>query len=65
MNILITIAFVASIAAFVLAYRAYKKVTLALSVINNPQSRTVTIDHTDGRITVVKEPYGTELPRTE
>lgn len=65
MNILVTLAFILAFAAFVYAYLTHKKVKRILSVVDNPQSRTVTIDHTDGRITVLKEPYGaTSGPET-
>lgn len=48
-------AFVCSIVAMVLAYMTHRKVKQTFYIINNRNTRTVTVNHDDGNITVVKE----------
>lgn len=55
MNFLIALSFLFSLVALVLAVRAHLRMRAAVSVLESRSSRTVTIDHSDGRITVVKE----------
>lgn len=56
------LAFLVALAAFVLAYRAHSfakrahdTVAAVFHVMESRTSRTVTVDHTDGRVTIVKE----------
>lgn len=54
-NVLSSLALLISIGALCYAWRAYKLVSNTFHVLESRTSRTVTVDHSDGRITVVKE----------
>lgn len=53
---------VMSIVALVYANRARKEISRVISIIENGNYTTVTIDHTDGRITVLQRQYGSAPP---
>ena len=55
MNILISLAFLFSAAALWYAYTAHKLVRKTFHMLESRSTRTVCVDHTDGRITVIKE----------
>jgi hypothetical protein len=54
-DVLSSLALLISIGALCYAWRAYKVVSNTFHILESRSSRTVTVDHTDGRITVVKE----------
>lgn len=58
----IGISFVASIGALVYAYRAYSLAKKSFYIINNRNTRTVTVDMQDGKVTVIKEYKNENLP---
>lgn len=55
--------FLFSIGALWYAVRTERKMSRILALIESKNYTTVTIDHTDGRITVLQREYGTDLQR--
>lgn len=54
-DFMVGFAFCASIAACVLVWLTYKKVKRVFHIVTHRNTRTVTVDMQDGKITVIKE----------
>ena len=54
-DFMVGFAFCASIASLVVAILAYKRCKAAFHIIQNRNTRTVTVDMQDGKVTIIKE----------